>query len=134
MAKARQVAKKSVRVLFEQGARTALSCSYRIFNARISPVWDQSDLLLLFVCVVFVLCLDVALDFIFFVLHCHCKSCQGSCTDPVVTVYGDPVFRLLLFKQYLYCLNNKTFIIIMIETVFPLTQIGQPLNLQNGFE
>ena len=45
VAKACQVAKKSVQALFEQGAHTAVSCSYRIFNARTPPVWDLSDLL-----------------------------------------------------------------------------------------
>ena len=45
VAEACQVAKKTVWTLFEQGARTAVSCSYRIFNARASPMWDLSDLL-----------------------------------------------------------------------------------------
>jgi len=45
VAKACQVAKKTVRTQFEQGAHTAVSCSYRIFNARASPVWDLYDLL-----------------------------------------------------------------------------------------
>jgi len=45
VAKACQVAKRSVWALFEQGARTSVSCSYRIFNARTSVVWHLSDLL-----------------------------------------------------------------------------------------
>ena len=49
VAKACQVAKKSVQALFEQGAHTAVSCSYRIFNARTSLAWDLSDLLKQFV-------------------------------------------------------------------------------------
>ena len=37
-----EVAKKTVRCLFEQTARTAISCSYRIFKSRASPDWDLS--------------------------------------------------------------------------------------------
>ena len=40
VAKTCQVAKKSVWELFEQGACTAVSCSYRIFNAKTSLLWD----------------------------------------------------------------------------------------------
>ena len=39
------VSKKTVRSLFEQAARIAISCSYRIFNSRASPEWDLLDLL-----------------------------------------------------------------------------------------
>ena len=39
------VAKKTVRSLFEQAARIAISCSYRIFNSRASPECDLLDLL-----------------------------------------------------------------------------------------
>jgi len=45
VAKACQVAKKTVPTLFEQGARIAVSCSHRIFNARASPMWNLLDLL-----------------------------------------------------------------------------------------
>ena len=47
VAKACQVAKKTVPdMAVRQGARTAaVSCSYRIYNARASPVWNLSDLL-----------------------------------------------------------------------------------------
>jgi len=45
VAEACQVAKRFVRALFEQGTHTAVSCSYRIFNVRTSPVWDLSNLL-----------------------------------------------------------------------------------------
>ena len=38
------VLKKTVRSLFEQASRIAISCSYRIFNARASPEWDLLDL------------------------------------------------------------------------------------------
>jgi len=38
VAEACQVAKRSVRALFEQGARTAVSCPYRIFDVRTFPV------------------------------------------------------------------------------------------------
>jgi len=40
VAEACQVAKKTVRTLFELGASSAVSCSYRIFNARAPLVWD----------------------------------------------------------------------------------------------
>ena len=39
------VPKKTVRSLFEQAARIAIPCSYRIFNSRVSLEWDLSDLL-----------------------------------------------------------------------------------------
>ena len=39
------VLKKTVRSLFEQAARIAISCFYRIFNSRASPEWDLLDLL-----------------------------------------------------------------------------------------
>jgi len=39
------VPKKTVRLLFEQAARIAISCSYRIFNSRASCEWDLLDLL-----------------------------------------------------------------------------------------
>ena len=39
------VSKKTVRSLFEQAARIAISCSYRSFNSRASPEWDLLDLL-----------------------------------------------------------------------------------------
>ena len=39
------VSKKTVQSLFEQAARIAISCSYRIFNSRASPEWDLLDLL-----------------------------------------------------------------------------------------
>ena len=38
-----EVPKKIVRSLFEQAARIAVSCSYRIFNSRASPGWDPLD-------------------------------------------------------------------------------------------
>ena len=37
--------KKTVRSLFEQAARIAISCSYRNFNSRPSLEWDLLDLL-----------------------------------------------------------------------------------------
>ena len=37
MATACEVPKKTIRSLFEQAARIAVSCSYRIFNSRASP-------------------------------------------------------------------------------------------------
>ena len=36
--------KRKVRSLFENAARVAISCSYRIFNARSSELWDVTDL------------------------------------------------------------------------------------------
>ena len=39
------VSKKTVRSLFEQGARIAMSCFYRFFNSRASPEWDLLNLL-----------------------------------------------------------------------------------------
>ena len=36
VANACEVAKKTIRSLFEQAARIAVSCSYRIFNSRLS--------------------------------------------------------------------------------------------------
>jgi len=39
------VLKKTVRLLFEQAAHIAISCSYRIFNSRASCKWDVLDLL-----------------------------------------------------------------------------------------
>ena len=39
------IPKRSVRVLFESAAKIAISCSYRIFNARSSELWDVTDLL-----------------------------------------------------------------------------------------
>ena len=33
----------TIRSLFEQAARIAVSCSYRIFNSRASPGWDLLD-------------------------------------------------------------------------------------------
>ena len=43
MATACEVPKKTIRSLFEQAARIAVSCSYRIFNSRASPGWDLLD-------------------------------------------------------------------------------------------
>ena len=43
VATACEVPKKTVRSLFEQEARIAVSCSYRIFNFRVSPDWDLLD-------------------------------------------------------------------------------------------
>ena len=43
MATACEVPKKTVRSLFEQAARIAVSCSYRIFNSRASPDWGLLD-------------------------------------------------------------------------------------------
>ena len=43
MATACEVPKKTIRSLFEQAARIAVSCSYRIFNSRASPDWDLLD-------------------------------------------------------------------------------------------
>ena len=40
-----QVAKRIIWPLFEQAARIAISCSYRIFNSRASPEWNLVDLL-----------------------------------------------------------------------------------------
>ena len=40
VANACEVAKKTITSLFEQAARTAVSCPYRIFNSRASPDWD----------------------------------------------------------------------------------------------
>ena len=31
----------TIRSLFEQAVRIAVSCSYRIFNSRASPNWDR---------------------------------------------------------------------------------------------
>ena len=42
VANACEVAKKTIRFLFEQAARIAVSCSYRIFNFRASLDWDLS--------------------------------------------------------------------------------------------
>ena len=39
------VSKKTVQSLYEQAARVAISCSYRIFNSRASPEWNLLDLL-----------------------------------------------------------------------------------------
>ena len=35
-----EVAKKTIKSLFEQAAHVAVSCSYRIFNSGASPDWD----------------------------------------------------------------------------------------------
>ena len=43
MATACEVPKKTIRSLFEQAARIAVSCSYRIFNSRASLGWDLLD-------------------------------------------------------------------------------------------
>ena len=37
-----------VRAIFEQAARVAILCSYRIFNARASGLWDVTELLTVF--------------------------------------------------------------------------------------
>ena len=42
VANACEMTKKTVRSLFEQAARIAISCSYKIFNSRASPDWDLS--------------------------------------------------------------------------------------------
>ena len=39
------LSKRKVRLLFERAAEIAISCSYRIFNARSSEQWDVNDLL-----------------------------------------------------------------------------------------
>ena len=39
------LSKHSTRCMFEQAARVAISCSYQIFNARSSELWDVSELL-----------------------------------------------------------------------------------------
>ena len=36
---------RAIKSLFDQAARIAISCSYRIFNARNSELWDLTDLL-----------------------------------------------------------------------------------------
>ena len=40
VANACEVAKKTIRSLFEQAAHIAVSCSYRNFNSRAFPEWD----------------------------------------------------------------------------------------------
>ena len=39
------LSKHSTRCMFEQAAQIAISCSYRIFNAHSSELWDVSELL-----------------------------------------------------------------------------------------
>ena len=39
------LSKRKVRLLLERAAEIAISCSYRIFNARSSEQWDVNDLL-----------------------------------------------------------------------------------------
>ena len=45
--------------LFVQAAKIAISCSYRIFNARSSQLWDLTDLVDVLYACVFSLCVCV---------------------------------------------------------------------------